>query len=52
VYEVEEEKMVKQAMACYKLAIEEGGTEDNNEELRHIEITMTEGERGVQGPEI
>jgi len=51
-HEVEEEKMVKQAMACYKLAIEEGYAEDLNEELRHIEIPETEGERGVQGLEL
>jgi len=51
-HEVEEEKMVKQAMVCYKLAIEEGDAEDHNEELHHIEIPETIGERDVQGPKL
>ena len=51
-HEVEEERMVKQAMACYKLEIEQGDVEDDYEELRHIEIPEMEGERGVQGLEI
>lgn len=39
--EVEEEKAMKQALACYKLALEGGNAESDDEELRHIEITET-----------
>jgi len=43
---------MKQALDCYKLALEGGDAESDDEELRHIEITETECERGVQGLEL
>jgi len=39
--EVKEEEAMKRALACYKLAIEGDDAEDDNEELRHLEITET-----------
>ena len=48
--EVEEEEGMKQALTCYKLTLEGGDAESDDEELRNLEITETEGERGVQGP--
>ena len=50
--EVEEEEAMKQALACYKLAIEGNDVESDDEELQHIEITETEGKRGVQVPKL
>jgi len=50
--EVEEEKAMREALACYKLALEGGDAESDDEELRHIEITETKGKRGVKGLEL
>lgn len=37
-------------LARYKLAMEGGDGESNGEELRHLNIADTKGEREVQGP--
>ena len=42
---VGEEEAMKHALACYKLEIEGNDAESDDEELRHLEITETEGER-------
>jgi len=43
---------MQHALACYKLAIEGGDEESYDEELRHLDIRETKGEREVQGPEL
>jgi len=43
---------MQHALACYKLAVEGGDGESDDEELRHLEIEETKGEREVQGPEL
>jgi len=43
---------MKKALACYKLDIEGGDDENDDEELRHLDIIETKGEQGVQGPKL
>ena len=50
--ETEEDEEMKQALACYKLAIEGGDGESDDEELQKLDIIETKGEREVQGPEL
>ena len=42
--ESEGDKEMQHALACYKLAIEGGDEESDDEELRHLDIEETEGE--------
>ena len=43
---------MKHALACYKLALEGGDGESDDEDPRHLKIVETQGERAVQGPEL
>jgi len=43
---------MQHALACYKLAIEGGNGESDDEELHHLNIKDTKGEREVQSPDL
>jgi len=50
--EPKEDKEMKHTLACYKLALEGGDGESDDENPRHLDIAETEGEHEVQSPKL
>jgi len=44
------EEELEHALACYNLAMDGGDGESDEEDLRHLDIEETKGEREAQGP--
>jgi len=45
-------EQMEHALVCYNLATDGGDDESDEEDLRHLDIAETEGEREVQGPDL